>query len=301
LVGDHAQLEPQHPATVASKVAAELGTTELAVIQSDFERLFENGYGKLVGARLKTQYRMLPPIGQVVSDAFYDGELEAGREKPEIDPAVLPEGLDLPLTWITTDGLGAGGEEKTEGTGTSRVNPREADTIVALIKRWSTTSLFTDWIASQTKHSHVIGVICMYAAQRDLIRKKIQAANLPEAFRRTIKIDTVDSYQGKENPIVILSLVRNNVSGQAERGVATIRAGFLQRPNRINVAVSRAMDRLIIVGAKSRWQIGTPMHRLSEAVEARYEAGEAKVISSSALLGERVEGHSEPQEMADQE
>ncbi|MVS98872.1 AAA domain-containing protein [Devosia marina] len=301
LVGDHAQLEPQHPATVASKVAAELGTTELAVIQSDFERLFENGYGKLVGARLKTQYRMLPPIGKVVSDAFYNGELQAGRSQPEIDPKILPEGLDLPLTWITTDGLGAGGEEKLEGAGTSRVNPREADSIVALIKQWAATSEFADWIAGQTKHSHVIGVICMYAAQRDLIRRKIQAANLPEAFRRTIKIDTVDSYQGKENPIVILSLVRNNTSGPAEGGVATIRAGFLKRPNRINVAVSRAMDRLIIVGAKSRWETGTPMHRLSEAVEAQYRAGEAKVLSSSALLGERVDGQSEKQEMELQE
>jgi serine/threonine protein kinase len=301
LVGDHAQLEPQHPATVASKVAAELSTTELAVIQSDFERLFENNYGKLVGARLKTQYRMLPPIGKVVSEAFYGGELEAGRSDPEIDPEVLPQGLDFPLTWITTDGLGPSGEEKTEASGTSRVNPREADTIVALIKRWATTLEFTDWISNQKKHSHVIGIICMYAAQRDLIRKKIQAANLPEAFRRSIKIDTVDSYQGKENPIVILSLVRNNVTGPAEKGVATIRAGFLKRPNRINVAVSRAMDRLIIVGAKSRWEIGGPVHRLSEAVEAQYRADEAKVISASSLLGEPTKTQGEDQEMAVQE
>lgn len=286
LVGDHAQLEPQHPATVASKVAAELGTSELTVIQSDFERLFENGYGKSAGARLKTQYRMLPPIGKVVSDTFYGGELEAGRTEPEIDPKVLPDGLELPLTWITTDSMGAAGEEKTESTGTSRVNQAEADSIVALLKNWSATPSFTEWVAGQTKHAHVVGVICMYAAQRDLIRKKIQAANLPEAFRRSIKIDTVDSYQGKENPIVVLSLVRNNVSGQAERGLASIRPGFLKRPNRINVAVSRAMDRLVIVGAKSRWQTGTPMQRLSEAVEDRFNAGEALVISASVLLGD---------------
>ncbi|RRY15891.1 hypothetical protein EGJ57_23420 [Brucella anthropi] len=284
LVGDHAQLEPQHPATVVSKVANELGTSELAVVQSDFERLFENGYGKSAGARLKTQYRMLPPIGQVVSETFYEGMLEAGRTKPEIDPELLPEGLERPLTWITTDALGAAGEERTESTGTSRINPAEADSIVALLKNWSATASFTDWVAEQTKHAHVIGVICMYAAQRDLIRRKIQAANLPEAFRRTLKIDTVDSYQGKENPIVVLSLVRNNVSGQAERGLATIKPGFLQRPNRINVAVSRAMDRLVIVGAKSRWQVGSPMQRLSEAVEERFNVGDAQVISASALL-----------------
>src|SRR5690606_25115349 len=111
---------------------------------------------------------------KVVSDTFYEGELEAGRTEPEIDPKLLPEGLNLPLTWITTDALGAAGEERTESTGTSRINPAEADSIVALLKNWSATSAFTEWVAEQPKHARVIGVICMYAAQRDLIRKKIQ-------------------------------------------------------------------------------------------------------------------------------
>ncbi|NGP16620.1 AAA domain-containing protein [Devosia aurantiaca] len=214
---------PRHRRVESRERTRHLGTRGCA---SDFERLFENGYGKSAGARLKTQYRMLPPIGQVVSETFYEGMLEAGRTTPEVNPEVLPEGLEQPLTWITTDSLGAAGEERTESTGTSRINPAEADCIVALLKEWSATASFIEWIAEQTKHAHVIGVICMYAAQRDLIRRKIQAANLPEAFRRTIKIDTVDSYQGKENPIVVLSLVRNNVSGQAERGLATIKPGF---------------------------------------------------------------------------
>lgn len=301
LVGDHAQLEPQHPANVASKVAAELRTNELTVIQSDFERLFENSYGHLAGASLKTQYRMLPPIGRVVSDTFYNGQLDAGRTEPEIDPLVLPEGLELPLTWITTDALGAAGEERTESSGTSRINQAEADCIVSLLKGWSAAGPFTDWIAQQTKHAQVIGVICMYAAQRDLIRKKIQAANLPEGFRQAIKIDTVDSYQGKENPIVILSLVRNNVSGQTERGLASIQPGFLRRPNRINVAVSRAMDRLVIVGAKSRWQEGTPMRRLSEAVEARFLEAEAAIVSAASILRDTVESREPTREMVTQE
>jgi superfamily I DNA and/or RNA helicase len=301
LVGDHAQLEPQHPASVASKVAAELQTSELTVTQSDFERLFQNNYGQVAGAGLKTQYRMLPPIGRVVSDTFYNGELDAGRMEPEIEPSVLPEGLELPLTWITTDALGAAGEERTESSGTSRINPSEADYIVSLLKAWSMAAPFTEWIARQTKHAQVIGVICMYAAQRDLIRKKIQAANLPEAFRQTIKIDTVDSYQGKENPIVILSLVRNNVGGQTEGGIATIRPGFLRRPNRINVAVSRAMDRLVIVGAKSRWQAGTPMRRLSDAVEARFLDGEAAIISAASMLPDSDNDRVATREMATQQ
>ncbi|MBP7818062.1 MAG: NERD domain-containing protein [Phenylobacterium sp.] len=284
LVGDHAQLEPQHHATVVSKVAADIVADELDVVRSDFERLFANGYGTAAGARLKTQYRMLPAIGQVVSDTFYGGELEPGRTTPVVDPGMLPSGLETPITWITTDCLGELGAERAEETGTSRVNPAEADAIVSLLKAWGGHKPFVTWAAGQVKHAHVIGVICMYAAQRDLIRRKVQAANLPEAFRRIIKIDTVDSYQGKENPIVILSLVRNNTQGAPERGLATIKAGFLGRPNRINVAVSRAMDRLVIVGAKSRWRVGTPMQRLAEAVELRFQAGEAKIIPASAVL-----------------
>ncbi len=285
LVGDHAQLEPQHPATVVSKVAADIGADELDVVRSDFERLFANGYGAAAGARLKTQYRMLPAIGKVVSDTFYDGELEPGRTTPEVDPGILPAGLDAPITWITTDCLGELGGERAEETGTSRVNPAEADAIVSLLKVWAGRKPFVTWATSQVKHAHVIGIICMYAAQRDLVRRKMQAANLPEAFRRTIKIDTVDSYQGKENPIVVLSLVRNNTHGAPERGLATIKAGFLGRPNRINVAVSRAMDRLVIVGAKTRWRVGTPMQKLADAVERQFQIGEAKIIPVSAVLG----------------
>ena len=67
--------------------------------------------------------------------------------------------------------------------------------------------------------------------------------------RKSIKIDTVGSYQGKENPIVVLFLVRNNAAGSSECGAATIREGFLSRENRVNVAASRAMDRLLIVDA----------------------------------------------------
>src|SRR3546814_10234411 len=81
-----------------------------------------------------------------------------------------------------------------------------------------------------------------YAAQRDLIKRRLVASGLDTLIRDACKVDTVDSYQGKENPIVILSLVRNNADGALEHGTATIQPGFMQRPNRINVAISRAME-----------------------------------------------------------
>src|SRR5262245_43208254 len=87
--------------------------------------------------------------------------------------------------------------------------------------------------------------ICGYSGQKDFLLRKVAAAGLSPAFRDRIKIDTVDSYQGKQNLIIILSLVRNNDSGRD----GTIRQGFMSRVNRINVALSRARDRLLIVGS----------------------------------------------------
>lgn len=283
LVGDHEQLPPHHEPSVVEDVAKKVGIDPEEVMRSDFERLFGNAYGASAGAQLTMQYRMLPPIGKVVSDAFYKGRLEPGRTKPEIEPKLLPPGLEKPITWISTDGLRERGAERREETGTSRVNPSEADAIVSLLRAWSKHGAFVAWSAEQTKHAHVIGVICMYAAQADLIRRKVLAANLPEALRRRIKIDTVDSYQGKENPIVILSLVRNNADGPTQDGLKTIRTGFLKQPNRVNVAVSRAMDRLVIVGAKNRWPRGSAMHRLAEAVELQFGDGEAAVVPAASL------------------
>lgn len=89
-----------------------------------------------------------------------------------------------------------------------------------------------------------IGIICMYGKQRELIdRKKAEATWLTDV-RHLVRVDTVDNYQGKENQIVIISTVRNNLM---------LKHSFLRSPNRINVAISRAMERLFIVGASRMW------------------------------------------------
>jgi superfamily I DNA and/or RNA helicase len=85
----------------------------------------------------------------------------------------------------------------------------------------------------------------MYSKQREVIDKMISEAVWLQSRRRLLKVDTVDSYQGKENRIVILSTVRNNIA---------LKPGFLRSPNRINVAMSRAMERLYIVGAQRMWE-----------------------------------------------
>jgi superfamily I DNA and/or RNA helicase len=85
----------------------------------------------------------------------------------------------------------------------------------------------------------------MYAEQKRLIRQKFNQELWSEGFKELVKIDTVDSYQGKENRIIILSLTRSDPEFWSP--------GFLQTPNRINVAMSRAMDRLLIIGNRDMW------------------------------------------------
>lgn len=281
LVGDHAQLEPQHKAELVAQVATEVKTTKREVLRSDFERTFITPYGAAAGRRLSIQYRMVPPIGRLVSSSFYNGVLEHGRTDPVIATEALPRDLDKAIMWIETDSLGVQGFQQPEPNGTSLTNPAEADLIMILLKRWGDCEAFGQWIETQTSYAHPIGIICTYAAQRDLLHKKLQVTNLSAKIKSSIKIDTVDSYQGKENPIIVLSLVRNNASGQQEGGVTAIKDGFLSRPNRINVAMSRAMDRLIIVGAKRRWPSGGPLARVVSAFDL-------EVIRNSAWVAEGV-------------
>jgi hypothetical protein len=284
-VGDHVQLEPQHDNAVVAQVTVETGIPKQDVLRSDFERLFQSPYGLEAGATLKTQYRMLPAIGEIVSSAFYGGNLEPGRVDPVIPPGSIPSDLKHPITWFTTDGLGARAYESKVQGGNSRWNQTEVDAIAALLKRCNDSKKFMEWAREQKKYPQVIGVICMYAEQRNLLRKKLQTLAVSDVFRRLLKVDTVDSYQGKQNPIVIVSLVRNNMDGTPEDGVASISQGFLSRPNRINVAVSRSMDRLVVVGAHQRWRRNCPMAKLAQAVAKATENDGALLRSVSEVLG----------------
>jgi hypothetical protein len=286
LVGDQEQLEPLHKPEVVQQVGARTGFAKSEIIRSDFDRVFTTAYGAAAGKKLRTQYRMLPAVGRLVSDTFYPKiKLEHGRDTPEVAYSILPNDLGVPLTWIATDGLGEQGFESLEAGGTSRINRVEADCILTLLARWYEHEPFRAWLTTQTQYPQGIGVICMYAAQRDHLRNRLLKAPHGDTLLRHVKVDTVDSYQGKENPIVILSLVRNNADGPQQSGAATVREGFLSRSNRINVSVSRAMDRLVIVGSNARWARGGPMHRLAGNFAKALGSAEAAVVHASDLLG----------------
>lgn len=163
-------------------------------------------------------------------------------------------------------------------------NPIEVDAILRLLQLWDQHEPFLQWLKNQDEYETPIGIICTYAKQRDLLKNKLQGSSLSSTIKSYLRIDTVDSYQGKENPIVILSLVRNNDHGPHQDGVATIKPGFMARSNRINVGISRAMDRLIVVGATGKWRKGQPLDRVVNAFRAEVTTGTARILPAGEVL-----------------
>ena len=245
LVGDHRQLPPLYPEPVVRKMSIELNYSDRSVLtRSDFERAFESDYGIEVGATLRTQYRMAPPIGEMVSACFYPKPLEPGRGNPEPWFKELPKRLSSIVTWIDTSDAGVESYERVKYPGFD--NPYEAREIMDTLRSICTAESFIQCLMDETSEEEKpIGVICMYAGQQRLLQRLLSEQDWATGYRHLIKIDTVDSYQGKENRIIIVATTRNN--NQCTQG-------FLSSLERVNVAISRAMDRLIIIGAARMWR-----------------------------------------------
>jgi hypothetical protein len=285
LVGDHLQLEPFHKPEVLRETQRRTAIPFGEVARGDFERAFSSAYGRKTGETLKIQYRMLPVIGRLVSQVFYQvsGGLEHGRTEPKIPLECLPEPLKTEVLWLQTDNLGEQGfQTRPHNSDTSLCNQAEANTIVDILRLLDQHEPFLAWVSKQSDQRPV-GIICTYAKQVDLIRRTLDKVSISGALRKACKIDTIDSYQGKENIIVILSLVRNNADGPVELGRRTIAQGYIARGNRINVGLSRAMDRLIIVGALERWPQESPMARVAAMVSRLADEGVAQLLAAAEL------------------
>ena len=253
LVGDQEQLPPlyseEHKLALARKLGIQKRGEELdQALGSDFARVFESQYVRKASAILKTQYRMAPPIGTLISECFYQGKLENGKSDADVPPIydTLPQYFDHTVTWIDTASLPNAYHEQAKNGSLS--NRAEADMIISLLENLEQDEHFmqSDVINKCLKEgSQAIGVICMYGEQKRLVRKRFNEKTWSESFKQLVKIDSVDSYQGKENRIIILSITRHDKKNSV---------GFLHLPNRINVALSRAMDRLIIVGVTKLWE-----------------------------------------------
>lgn len=270
LVGDHLQLPPlysdAHKQALARKLGINSKHTDLdEVLRSDFARAFNSKYGKQVSAALLTQYRMAIPIGNLVSETFYEGKLRNGdRTIPDIY-SNAPCALQNVVTWLDTANLGVKANHL-QGNGSSIYNRCEADEIIALLKEISENEDFLEQLTELvSKDEAAIGVICMYAEQKRILRQKFNQEVWSSGFKDIVKIDTVDSYQGKENRIIIVSLTRSDKRQSP---------GFLRTPNRINVAMSRAMDRLLIVGNADMWKGNNKDMPLGKVVHFMRELGQ---------------------------
>ena len=217
LAGDHCQLPP----TIVSEEAAAKG---LGV--SLFERLMNElrQNNKELSRRLTIQYRMHESIMSFSSAEFYDGELVADAsvaahrlcDLPGVTPTPL---TDAPVEFIDT--AGAGYDEQQEPDGESRLNPQEAELVIKKLNALLEAGLAPTQVA----------VITPYAAQARWLRERVKAPGL--------EIDSVDGFQGREKEAIVMSLVRSNASGEI---------GFLADVRRMNVALTRARRKLLVIG-----------------------------------------------------
>lgn len=281
LVGDHLQLPPTFSEEVKDAICSRFDVDETSpLFSSDFERVFDSDYGRKVGATLLSQYRMAPDIGELVSSCFYNGKLETGRGAPPEYYDLLPESLSKQVTWIDTSTLGERGLEQVSENGEDKWNVAEARIVMNLLRQVVESEEFMTFLSEDLQPQEPpIGIICMYGKQRQIIDQlKSEATWLGDA-RRLIKVDTVDSYQGKENRIIILSTVRNNLH-QA--------SGFVNNANRVNVAMSRAMERLFIVGSTKMWSgknINQPLGKALTKIRLLAELGRASIPSAKLFQG----------------
>ena len=211
MAGDHCQLPPTIKSTEAAKV---FSTT----LMEKCVRLYPETV-----VRLEEQYRMHEQIMGFPSREFYNNQLRASTAVA----AHLVFSGDSPLLFIDTAGCGF--EESQEGSSIS--NKEEADFMWKLMLR------YLDEARSHTNLLPTIALISPYRHQVELLREK--AAMLDPLWMPYISINTIDSFQGQERDVVFISMTRSNAD-------STI--GFLSDVRRMNVAMTRARKKLVVVG-----------------------------------------------------
>lgn len=214
LAGDHQQLPP----TILSPAAAEAGLG-VTLLEQLMARAADEGLSRL----LDVQYRMHEQIMGFSSAEFYTDSLLAHPTIRQHRLADLPGVAATPLTTTPLtfiDTAGAGYAEEVEPEGESRRNPQEAELVAAKVR-----ALQAAGVASAT-----IGIITPYAAQVRWLRALVDEG---------VEVNTVDGFQGREKEAILISLVRANPTGEI---------GFLAEARRLNVALTRARRKLIILG-----------------------------------------------------
>ena len=223
LAGDHCQLPPTVKSLAALK--AGLGVTLM-------ERLVDLHPEAVT--LLKIQYRMNEEIMRFSSDWFYHNQVESA---PEVKFRGILD-LDVPIEWVTPDNLPEGEEAEsgeTEGLAGSRLNKAEAELTLLTLQRYFERIGKTRILEERLD----VGIISPYRAQVQYLRSLIRKREFFKPYRSLISVNTVDGFQGQERDIILISLVRQNDAGQI---------GFLRDLRRMNVAITRARMKLIILG-----------------------------------------------------
>lgn len=221
LAGDHCQLPPTVKCLEALR--AGLGDT---LMQS----IVRNKPG--VVSLLKLQYRMNDEIMRFSSDWFYGGMLQSA---PEVKYRSILD-FDIPIEWVNTEGMDC--NEEFVGENYGRINKPEAELSVNQLKEYITRIGRTRFLEERID----VGLISPYKAQVQYLRQLLKRDAFFKPFRPLITVNTVDGFQGQERDVILISLVRANEEGQI---------GFLNDLRRMNVAITRARMKLIILGDAS--------------------------------------------------
>ena len=181
---------------------------------------------------LKTQYRMNDEIMRFSSEWFYHGELNSA---PEVKYRSILD-FDTPIVWINTENMDC--NEEFVGESFGRINKAEAMLCIEELKK------YINKIGKERLLDERIdfGVISPYKAQVQYLRQLVKKDAFFKPFRSLMTINTVDGFQGQERDVILISLVRANEDGQI---------GFLNDLRRMNVAITRARMKLIILGDAS--------------------------------------------------
>ena len=270
--GDHCQLPPTIKSFAALK--AGLGKTLM-------ERIVENHPETVT--LLKVQYRMNEEIMRFSSDWFYGNQVESA---PEVKYRSILD-LDIPLTWIDTSEFmneelrtksydySAADHSRLEGNHNSsllshnsslfkeefvgesfgRINKAEAELTLLALEQYFTKIGKTRILDERLD----VGVISPYRAQVQYLRRLFKKREFFKPYRHLISVNTVDGFQGQERDIILISLVRANDEGQI---------GFLRDLRRMNVAITRARMKLIILGDASTMTRHPFYKKLYEYIDA---------------------------------
>ena len=238
LAGDHCQLPPTIKCYEAAKGGLEKTLME-TIVANKPETV----------SLLKVQYRMNEDIMKFSSEWFYNGELEAA---PEVRHRSILD-LDTPISWIDTSAMDF--KEQFVGETFGRINKDEANLLLqhleAYINKIGGERILDERID--------FGIISPYKAQVQYLRGKIKGSEALHPYRHLFTVNTVDGFQGQERDVIFISLVRANEDGQI---------GFLRDLRRMNVAITRARMKLVILGDASTLGKHPFYHKLLDSIKS---------------------------------